>query len=770
MKIGFVLFSSATAISFALAIPAHAQDVPANNAPSAANAAADDAAASEDLGAIVVTAQRREQKMQDVGLSVTAVSGSALRALGVVDSKDIAKIAPGVVFDSSAGGSVNALLTIRGVSQSDFSYNQESPNSIYLDEIYNFSVASSSFGMFDLDRVEILRGPQGTLFGRASSGGLANFVSRRPTNDFQAFAEVGYGSFNTESVEAAVSGPFSDRVRARIAAKAERGDGWFKNLAPGGKDTFEQRFYAVRGQIEADLTDNLKARIQVEYGKNPKHAEGVYKPEAYYIDASGHPAPLPANVDAYGTGAGNDRYGYRDTIASNQAGAFNSVGYLARERFLPSLYLTWDIGDATVSSVTNYTRFKMAYNEDCDGTPIAACEFPTTTDVKQWSQELRVNGEAGNLNYTAGAYYLNIDTAMSVSYIIPVLSGTDFAFSDTNSLRQKSNTFALFGQLEYKLTDNLNITGGVRWTHEIKSIDSKLTYSELGNGYSGGTGSTVYNPPLLDYDFSEATVGSLARQKSSMWSGKIALDYKPTPDTLVYASVSRGVKGPGFNTNAGGTLTYDQTPFGKETIYAFETGLKNTLFDGRLILNAAGFYYDYKGFQGFAFSGLQSLVGNYDGNFYGGELEFRAKLPSKIDVTFGAAYLRSKLKNIPTTYDGVRDQESIQAPRWTVNGVISKTFDLGEGEIVPSWSFDYVAKRYASVDNNAATLLPSSFVHNARIAYRLRSAGIELAAFVNNVSDVDRQNFVYDYVAFTGSVIKSYAKPRTWGVSIRKDW
>jgi len=728
------------------------------------------------FGEIVVTAQRREQKLQDVGVSVTAFTGENLRALGVGDSKDIAKVAPGVLFDSSAGGSVNALLTIRGISQSDFSYNQESPNSVYLDEVYNFSVASASFGMFDLDRVEILRGPQGTLFGRASSGGLANFVSRRPGDSFDGYVEAGYGSFDNFHVEGAVGGPLSERVRARLSAKYERSDGWFKNVLPGGEDSFEQRFFGIRGQLEADLTDSLKVRLQMEYGKNPKGSGGVYEPEVYYLDGQGEPAALPANVDAYSTGPGNDFYGYRDTIKDGQTGAFNNVGYLERERVVPTAYITWDLGDATVSSVTNYTRFEMAYNEDCDGTPVGACEFPTLTDVTQWSQELRVNGKSGPLIYTAGLYYLNIDVDMETSYIIPVLSGTDFAFSNTNTIRQKSETFALFGQLEYKLTDNLNLTGGVRWTRETKDFDSKLTYSELGNGYSGGTGSTVYDPPLLDYDFSPATVGGLARSKVNMWSGKLALDYKPSRDTMLYASASRGVKGPGFNTNVGGTLTVAQTPFGKETIYAYEVGSKNTLLDNHLILNASAFYYDYKGFQGFAFSGLQSLVANYDGHFYGGELEARAKLPAGFEFTLGAAYLKSKLKNVPRVYldddgnPGPRDQESIQAPRWTINGVVSKEFTLGSGQLTSSWSFDYVDKRYASVDNNAATFLPASFVHNARIAYSLPDSGLEIAAFVNNISNVDRENFVYDYLAYTGSVIKSYAKPRWWGVSLRKDW
>ena len=152
------------------------------------------AAQQSALEEIVVTAQRREQNMQDVGVSVTAVTGDAARALGVTNSKDIAQIAPGVLFDSTAGGAVNSNLTIRGVSQSDFSANQESPNSIYIDDVYVSSSSAASFPLYDLARIEVLRGPQGTLFGRASSGGLVNFITNRPTEDVDGYIEIGRAS------------------------------------------------------------------------------------------------------------------------------------------------------------------------------------------------------------------------------------------------------------------------------------------------------------------------------------------------------------------------------------------------------------------------------------------------------------------------------------------------------------------------------------------------------------------------------------------------
>ena len=734
-----------------------------------ATARAQDSIDADALSDIVVTAQKREQNLQDVGVAVSALGSETLSSLGITDAKDIARAMPGVVFDSTASGGVNANLTVRGVSQSDFSSTQESPNSIYIDEVYLSSPNSAAFPLYDLERIEVLRGPQGTLFGRASSGGLASFITKKPGNQFGGYAEIGYSRFNTFYAEAGLGGPISDRVRYRLSGKTEHGDGWFRNLNPGGKDTFEKKFYGIRGQIEADLSDALTARVSVSYDRSPRHLEGLYKSINYYIDpATGAPTPLPATLDFYGTGPGNDFAGYRDPNPDAQTGSFNNVGFLSNERFSPTLNLQWDLGRATITSITNYTKFEYAYNEDCDGGPVDFCNFPLGQSLNQWSQELRVNGSTGALTYTAGLYYLNIKQEVYQAFSFPALSGSDFAFNDINPVAQRGESYAIFGQVEYDLSDKLKATLGLRYTHDKKVVDSKVFFNELGNGYSGGTGTTVFTPPLLIYDFSTATVGALATAKANLWSGKFQLDYKPNDNALVYASISRGAKGPGFNTNVSGNLTNAETPFGSESLWAYEAGVKLDLLDRRLRFNSSVFYYDYSDFQGFAFNGLQGVVGNYNGYFYGGEVELVAKLGGGLTANLGAAYLKSKLRNIPTARNGVIDQESILAPRWTVNGAINKKFAIGANSLNINWSFDFVDDRFASIDNNAATAVKGSFVHNARVSYNLEAAGVEVAAFVNNISDVDRENFSYDLLTSTGSVIKSFAKPRWWGFSIRK--
>jgi len=719
---------------------------------------------------VVVTAQKRAQNVNEVGISITAFNGEQLRQAGVRDSKDILRVAPGVLLDSTASGGLSSNLTIRGVSQSDYSSNQESPNSIYIDDVYLASSSAASFPIYDLERVEILRGPQGTLFGRASSGGLAHFISRGPTDTMEGFGEIGYGRFNSIHAEGAISGPLSDTVRGRLSGRFEDADGWWKNANPNGQDTFETKFFGLRGQLEVDMSEQLVANLIVSYDKKPRHREGTYEQEPFYIDDSGFPAPLPNDLDAYGTGPGNDFTGYRDSFDDAHTGNFNNVGFFTNERFSPTLKLEWTGDDITVTSISNYTYFTFDYNDDCDAGPLDYCQYPFAQKLDQFSQELRAHGETGGLLWTAGLYYLNIDQTVDMFFEFPALSGTDFSFSDTNGLSQKTSSYAIFGQAEYQLSSVLKTTFGLRYTRDKKEYDSKVYFFELGNGYFGGVGTTVFDPPFLAYDFSEETVGDLATSTDNLWTGKLQLDYTPTDDALYYVGVSRGKKAAGFNTNVSGNLTNSDTPFGSETVWSYEAGTKLSLMDSRMQFNASGFYYDYKDFQGFAYNGLQGVVGNYDGEFYGGELEIHAVPMDDLNLILGVSYLKSKLKDIPTAYAGVVDQESVLTPEWTINGLMSKSFEIGPGQATLQWSFDYIDDRFTSVDNNLATFIKGTFVHNARISYRLEDEGIEISAFVDNISDIDRDVFAFDLISSGGFIIRSLAKPRTWGLTIRKEF
>lgn len=726
------------------------------------------------LEEVVVTAQKREQNANDIGISITAKTGEQMRAAGVRESKDILRVAPGVLLDSVSSGGLASNLSIRGVAQSDFSPNQESPNSIYIDEIYLASSSAAAFPLYDLDRVEVLRGPQGTLFGRASSGGLAHFISKRPTVETEGYIFAEYGSFNSSNVEAGVSGSITDQLRGRLSGRFEDADGWWRNKVAGGEDTMENKFRGLRGQLEADLTENLVANLILSYEEKPTHESGNYGGVVAYVNpATGQPAEVPPNLDAHGTGPGLDFNAYRDPFSDAQTGEFNNVGFFENEKTAGTFRLEWGGDDVTITSVTNFTDFEFDYLEDCDGGPVNYCNYGLGQELEQFSQELRVNGTGadGKLDWTTGVYYLEIEQDMFISFAYPSLSGTDFGFSNVNIIEQNSESYAVFGQLEYQVTEKVRATFGLRYTNDQKDIDSKLFYFELGNGYFGGEGSVVYDPPLLDYDFSQETVGSLATLDEDLWTGKVQIDYTPRVDSLLYANISRGQKAPGFNTNITGALLPEETPYESEALWAYEVGGKFTLADGRVQLNAGVYYYDYEDFQGYAFAGFQNIVGNYDGQYFGGELEIVATPTDSTYVSLGVAYLDSTLDDVPSVYSGgLSESRGTLAPEWTVNGLASKTIALDSGQLTLQWSFDYVDDRFASIDNNFATLIPGAFVHNARASFYMNDTGIELAAFVDNISDEDRQNYAFDLIASGGNIVQSWAKPRWYGVSVRKEF
>lgn len=738
-----------------LASQSHAQAAPA---------ASPAGPAPSTLGEVLVTAHRRTERLQDVGVAVTEVDRQQLAGLGIANGKDIAKAVPGVLFQSTASGGLDANLSIRGVSQTDFSPNQESPNSIYVDDVYVSSSSATAYPLYDLDRVEILRGPQGTLFGRASSGGLVNFLPAQPTKTFQGYAEVGYGSFNQKYIEAALGGPITDKIRFRIAGRAEDADGWWINTAPGGSNTFQTKFYGVRGQLVADLTDNLTARLSVTYNEDPRHYEGVYSPTPFYIGPSGLPMPVPANVDIYGTGPGNDLAGYRSPYPPGK-GDFNNVGFLENSFLAPTLYLTWNRDNITVNSITNYTKFSFNYNEDCDGGPVNYCNYPNAQNLAQYSQELRISGHTHRLTWNAGVYFLDVDQTAYIGTSAPSLTGTAYGYSDSDYIRQHLQSISAFGQLEYQFSDKWRGIVGLRETHDVKSFSSFVYFNELGTAY-GGTG--VYTPPLLSYEFDKSTVGGLATETADMWSGKLELDFKPDPNTLIYGSVSRGIKGPGFNTNASATLTDAETPFQSEYVYSYELGSKLELFQHRLRIDSSLFYDDYHRFQGYAYNGLQGTVGNYNGYFTGIETEIAASLPWQVTVSVSGDYLDSQLRDVPTAYTGIRDEQPAQAPKETFNGSVIKTFDIGPGRLRAEWSFDYLGPRYSSIDNNPATYVRSSLEQNIRISYNFPAQGLELAFWVKNLTNAVRQESTYDEISFEGDVLRTYGPPRWFGGSIRK--
>lgn len=741
------LMVAASAGVMAFSAPALAQETPVPSAPAEADV--------QSLGDIVVTAQRRAQSIQNVGIAITAMSGDTLANLGVTSTQGIAAHVPSLVFDSGSGGGVNAFVTIRGVSQVDYSEHQEAPNAVYLDEVYVPTPSMVGFPVYDVERVEALRGPQGTLFGRNSTGGLLQFVTANPTDEYAGFLDASFANYSTFRVEGAVGGPVTEGLNFRLAGFMTQGDGWFKNLNPGDKDQFEKNQFGVRAKLGADLGGDWKAVLTGSYNKDPRHREGAYKNRPAYVDDNGVTQFLPADRDEYGTGPGNDPFGYRHATEDGHEGSFNSQdGHLEKEFYYGTLKVEGPVGGATLASVSNYSHATVDYMEDADSTPNRVFNFTSGGKTRQYSQELRLSGETGRLTWVVGGYFLDLKGSYFTDFDFVAFANTPDAFRTINRYRQHTQSYAGFGQIEYKLTDTLKVTVGGRYTHDKKKFTS-LVFD-----------ATTPDNTVI-YEFSRATVGDLAKQSRSDWVGKFQIDYQPNRDVLVYAGVSRGIRGGGFNATPDGAVALENTPFKNETVISYEGGTKLRLFDGAARLNLSGFYYDYSNYQAFNFAGLVATVSNNDAYYYGGEAEFSATPLEGLDLSFGGSYLRGKVKDLARPDGSFIDVDPVKAPRWTFNGIISKTFEVGPGQLKLQYDFDYQAKSKANLVPSPVTTLPSSWMQNARISFGREEFGWEVYGFVRNLANVDRKNFAYDNV-FVGMNISSYAPPRTYGVGFRK--
>jgi iron complex outermembrane receptor protein len=720
------------------------------------------AADADTLEEIVVTAQKREQNLQNVGVSVTALQSSDLKALGVVDTLQLGAVVAGLSLNSTTGGNYASTLTIRGVANSDYSPHQESPNSMYIDEVYVSAPNEQGAEMFDMQRVEVLRGPQGTLFGRNSTGGLVSFITNKPTSEDEGYVDVTYGEFNETRIEAAASGPLTDGIQGRLAVASQINDGYVRNYYPGQENLNGTDFHGVRGSLAFDLTDHLKALFSISYSHD-NDREGFYGHIATYLDPNdnGRPAPLPPGIDAYGTGPGNDEQGYRSPYTGDQ-GSVSFVGFLHRGVVSPTLHVDWDLGGGTtLTSISNFTKFLVNYNEDCAGAPQFTCNDPYQQDLSQWSEEVRLAGVSGPLTWVTGAYGLGTSQEDAGEFLVPYYSGTPYAFSYQNTLQQHLTSAALFGQGEYLFTPNWRATLGLRVTHDDKDFSSQGYLYQAGNGLTD----TYYNPALLIYNFSPTTVGGQAQEIDTFLTGKAQIDYILSDTALFYGSVSRGVKGAGFNSDESGAISLAHTRFGQETVYAYEIGEKLTLLDDRVTLDSGLFYYDYLGYQAYQYyNGPNPFVTNNNGRFEGGEAEIVARPMHGLDIHLGLSGISTVLYDVHTAQIGVVDQQATNAPKWSGNAMVRYAWAIGAGEASMQWSGDFYTGSYASVDNTPDVYIHGSSGQNVRVGYK--QGHWDYSAHVNNVFNTVRQTSAYDLTSIGGYAVQTFMPPRWWGVTV----
>ena len=728
------------------------------------------------LEEIIVTAQKREQSLQDVGIAVTAFTGDQLKELGVVNSTDVAAMTPGLNYTIPNAESSQINFFLRGVGLNDFADANENPVAVYVDDIYRPAMGGLSFQLFDVDRVEVLRGPQGSLFGRNTTGGLVHYLTRRPTQELDGYLEVAGGEFNEVKLEGAIGGGFGDNAAGRLSVARHKHDGYTENRL--GPDYNETDAIALRGQLALTPTAGFDALVNAYYSDNDA-AVGAWQHQATKLAANGDSIPLGPNeqtisVDCLPDGVsdandmrpapGADCFGYRDTDGDPHAGDYDRDGRVKVETVGASLTLNWRMNDSvTLTSITGFQNVDRLQSEDTEAGPLPLIMPTFRAETETFTQELRAAGGSERFRWLVGLYYF--DNKVDGHYSLDLLN-LDFVNFEANYV-QDTESMALFGQVEFSLSEDWTLIAGLRGAFEEKKLD----YLNLDT--SGFFTNVIGLPNNVAFDFDADSVGGLAEHDENNLSGKLELDWRPGEDLLLYGSLSRGVKSPGFNvgfldqTFLFGSNTVQTIPYGEETLTSYELGFKSSFAGGRARLNGSAFYYDYKDFQTFRFEQLNQVIFNADAEMLGGELELQASPAVGWDLVLGLAALDPKAKDIPSPLGGSFNRTPVAAPKFSATALLRYEWPALGGKLaVQAWG-SWQSSVYYDIQNVAVSKQGGYGLGNLRLSYSDAAERWEVAAFVHNITDEEYLSYTFDFTATFGFNQLAYGKPRWAGVSFR---
>ena len=725
------------------------------------------------LEEVVVTAQKREQSLQDVGISVTAFSGDQIRELGYTNTIDIAAQTPGLGIIQ-----YHPTLTttnIRGISQNDFQDQLEAPIAVYVDEAYVSAMGAGHAQLFDLERVEVLRGPQGTLFGRNATGGLIHYISAKPTEEPEGYLEFTYGSYNQKKFEGAVSGALTDNLLGRVSFAGNFHDGVGENRI--GPDVRGSEHYALRGQLEYRASDDVTVNLKAHYANDNDDKGNAYTHTPISANDDGLGFEIGPDSLVSGTCPGCDFFGYRDIDDDPFTGDYDYIGEFRRATAGITGKLTWETDGFTLTSITDYLQMNKNYGEDTDGSPNPVFVFITDQDFEQFSQELRLNGDVGNnLRWTTGFYYLDIEHAGNLDFFLDLPFVPPYLFGDpanyisgptTNNVETES--WAVFGHVEYDFNENWGVIAALRYTEDRK--DTVFESTDILGGNITGLGFTLTIP----FDLSADPDFDLFDQGFENVSAKFEIDWRPTDDTLIFASFNRGHKAGSARVQAGGnpTTPIPTYPHDEEVLHSWEVGIKTTLLNGRAQLNANAFYYDYQDYQAFiiipgVIPASLSII-NLDAEAVGGEVELNLALGEGWEFRFGAAFIDSEVKDVLLPSDRYVDNDLPYSPTVSLNGLARYEFPAFGGTMAVQGDFNYSDNFCFSVLCAPLDQEDSYVIGNFRISYTTGDERWKLAAFVNNVSDTEYRLYTLD-ISGLGIGNDAYANPRWAGGTISFNW
>ncbi|HSC08236.1 MAG TPA: TonB-dependent receptor [Steroidobacteraceae bacterium] len=735
---------------------------------------------------VIVSAQKRDESAQDVGISISAFSARQLEELGIKNTVDITQQVPGLhLFSFSPAFTV---FSLRGVSQNNFQDNLEAPVAVYLDGAYVASMNALNMQLFDMERVEVLRGPQGTLFGRNATGGVIQYVTHKAVEEEgNGYVEAIAGDFGAYSVEGAFGGAFSENARGRLSGRWEQSDGYVEpgsafGIDATGRDTNGADGYAVRGNLQLDASDNVLVDLTASYAKDDDVPTGVYIvsfvgidpntgvaafDDAFLFDpVNGPVGPAQDFPRTPITGDGFHHFSASDPFAlSGDPRIENRQPFMDREMTTATGTITANLdGGMQFVSITNWMEMDKFYVEDSAG-GLVFFPYNTINEYDQVSQELRLANSEGPFRWQVGGYYLDMtwDTFQSVQGAA-ILSGVTGSPSETQKQSifgvVDSRNWSVFGQVEYDLASAWTLILGARWSQDDKDLDLRRVLEDVPQGL----------PPTEVFNVDNLTTPGIDTIDYGDWAGRVQLNFKPSDDALVYLAYNRGIKGGNWSLDPLGFVAEEDLKHDPEKLNSYELGFKTDFMGGSARLNGAVYFYDYKDYQAFSIFNLTPQVTNSDAESMGGELEFTVSPTDGLDFMVGAAYIDSEVEAVPDVFGGViTDVDFPTAPELSLNVLGRYGWSALGGELAVQLDGQWNDDQFLEGTNSNASFESSYSVWNGRISYDMGDKGLGIAVWVKNLTDEEYRIYNLD-LGLLGFIEQVYAPPRQYGVTVSYRW
>jgi iron complex outermembrane receptor protein len=754
---------------------------------------------------IVVTARRSAENVQRVPIAITTVTSQALKDLSVRDVIEVQKVTPGL-YISSQNSAGRVKLEIRGQTEADSRLSTDSSVGVYIDGVNILRDYGLRSNLVDVAQIEVLKGPQGTLFGKNTTGGALNITTQHPTYTFGGYIEGVYGSYNNRQLLGVINVPIvDDKLAIRLVGQRIKRDGY--GHAGNGQDVDNDDVWFGRALVRADPVDNLHILLSADYVRQNTNGTNVILTNDSMLQngnsATGSLGEIAAELGLNPASATDRMTAYNKwlTYFDRYANQYDSHGRFQSGFNDENLFdnmthygfsgnIAYDFDGITAKSITAWRHLTHSYNQDLDGTPFNIQRAYTATRQHNFSQEFQLSSIDGHgLDWQVGLYYnREIGNEVSIGAANNFVNLNRAPVAPDTDIRNSSK--AAYAQAVYNFTSNLRLTGGIRYTKDTRAIDS---HNRQDPSLAAALGDTPVPPDSKALCFT--SVGGVGFPNcnfaTSTGSHKVtwlaSVDWRPVRQVMLYVSASRGYRAGGYSVQSPGSapaneaaLQADFTPFLPEVVTSYEIGFKSDLLDRRLRVNADFYYENYQDIQQQIRDSINNTVITLIRNAakahpYGAELEITGQITPEWTVNFGASYLHA-------TYDKyfARDASGnlldlsnlvFPAPKWTYNIGTTYALPVQNGEIRFNLNYDFIDK----VDFRPGTPTESSVTQpgygllDGRIAWNIESAKLNIALFGKNLTNKHYLNAATNLQS-QGFNVGFPGDPRTFGIQVRKSF